>query len=294
MMIHEKSTVKELADYFLKNHVLNNYTKSTYDSYRGKLNNHVLPYIGAKRINELKKYDVQNLIYSLNDKHSGLSSNSVRQIYTILRKVLSFAVELELTDRNASDHIKIPPRVKYNPVIYSKPSVKKLLDKARGSFLFIAILFGVKLGLRRSEILSLRWNDIDLNNGTVSVTKANKSKHSTRTLKVPASILQSLKDHKTEQKRAFKQFGAAHTGDTLIVCKPNGGAYNPTFISRKFKEFLRQNDLPVIRLHSLRHSFASHAHNDGMPVKQLSKALGHAAPVMSVETYVQIDEKYII
>jgi integrase len=287
-------TLENFIKYFLENCILSNYTKATYDSYKSKMNNYVVPSIGMKRIKDLKKYDIQDLIYGLSDKNIGLSSNSVRQIFTILRKVLSFAVEIELIDRNVSDNVKIPPQIKYNPTVYSKNSVDKLLDKAKNSFLFIIILLGVRLGLRRSEIILLRWNDVDLNSGTVSITKTKKSKHSQRTLKIPKPLLQTLKDHKTEQVRIFTENKIDHTGDTLIVCKGNGEAYNPTFISRKFKEFLEQNDLLVIKLHSLRHTFATHAHNNGMPIKQLSRALGHADSAMSVENYVQIDDEYII
>jgi len=282
--INKNSTFSDITEYYLKNCVKDLYAQSTYDSYKSKMYNHVLPEIGSKPLKDVTKFDVQDLIYNLANEKK-LSPTSVRLIYCVLHKIINFALDMELLEKDVCRSVKLPKQTRHTPKIYSQSVITNLLAIAKNSFLYIVILLAVRLGLRRSEILSLRWSDLDLRHATVTINNG-KSNRSIRTLELSKLLLQVLKDHKSEQQSMLQEHRKKQSGDTLIVCKADGSPYNPTFVSRKFNELLKANDLPLIRLHDLRHSFATHAHNDGMPVKQLARALGHVSAAMSVDTYV--------
>jgi integrase len=155
-------------------------------------------------------------------------------------------------------------------------------------FLYIPIYIAVKTGLRRSEILSLRWKDIDLNKNTISVTEG-KSRNSVRTLEIPSSLSEALTERKIFQNFSLQVNDIEQTDDTLVVCRTNGKPYNPTYISRRFTEFVEVNNLPPVRFHDLRHYFAVSAHNNGVPIKTLSLALGHTSAAATVDNYVNIE-----
>ncbi len=257
--INENSTLDEVISYYLNNHVKNFYAISTYKSYKTKMDKYVLPYIGAYEVKKLKKLDVQNLIYHLVSKENSLSANSIRQVYSILHKILNYLVNFELIDKNVSVGVKLPEQAKYSPKIYSKTDVTRLLEKAKDNFLYLPICLAVKLGLRRSEILSLQWSDVNFENGTITIRKGKKtgtkSRHSTRTLKITNSLCLELKKHKENQLNLLKENGYTQTAETLLICKKDGEPYNPTFVSRKFSELLISNNLPAIRFHDLRHPY---------------------------------------
>ena len=292
--ITENSTLENFINYYLENIVKNNCAETTYKSYKTKMNKYVVPLIGMNQLGHLKRTNITNLIDYLCYQRTGLSSNSVRQIYRILHKILDFAVEIDVIDKNISNHVKLPPQEKYKPKIYNASEIEILLQKAEDSFLYVPIYIAVKTGLRRSEILALRWKDIDLNNRLITVGSIDlnrpKSRNSIRTIKFPESLLGVLTNHKSVQQKDFSKNNIEQTNETLAVCKAVGSPINPTFLSRKFTKFLVENNLPLIHFHSLRHSFATLAHNNGMPIKYLSKILGHANPATTLDYYVTIDE----
>jgi len=133
------------------------------------------------------------------------------------------------------------------------------------------------------------WSDIDFKNKLINVTKtsirrslgAPKTLYSHRSLQPPDGVMSVL-----------KEFSCAHktldpvSGQAFVVTKENGSPYNPSYISRMFKEFLTENDLPAIRFHDLRHAYAHHAHYNGTPIKKLSEDLGHKSAATTLDNYV--------
>lgn len=296
------ATLMELADYYLDNVVKGNYAESTYQSYKTRMNKHVLPEIGAERVKDLKKLDIQNLIFGLNNKEHPISANTIRLVRSILHKVLDFAVDMSLTDKNVTYRVMLPKQTKYQPRIYSRLELQNLLKAAKGDILYIPILIAVKAGLRRSEILALQWGDVSFHNGTITVRKTTyghtlnrtKTRHSLRCLQIPDSLMLTLKEHMEEQCESLLKHGISQNSLTFLFCKSDGSPYNPSYISKRFSELLKANDLPAIRFHDLRHAYATHAHNSGMPVKCLSKSLGHHSVVTTLDNYVHIDDKYVL
>jgi integrase len=285
--LNEDSTLTELAAYYLDNVIKGNYADSTYKSYKTRLENHILPGIGDKRVKDLKKMDVQNLVFGLKNQAKPLSGNTIRLVRSILNGVLDFAVDMDLIGKNIADRIILPKQAKYQPRVYSDTEIQNLLQAAKDTNLYIPILLAVKAGLRRSEILALQWENIDFRNQTITVTKTPgerpvrypKTRNSYRRLQLPDSVISALRGHWFFQNDAFN-------AKKYVVCKARNKPYNPSYISRSFTELLRANGLPSIRFHDLRHTYATHSHNNGMSIKELSASLGHRSAATTLDNYV--------
>jgi integrase len=296
--LNGNSTITELAEYYLENVVKGNYADSTYKSYRTRLDNHILPEIGAMRVRDLKKVDVQNLIFGLSNQADPVSANTARLVKSTLNSVLNLAVDVEITDRNVAQRVILPKQMKYRPQIYTELEIRNLLDVAKDTVLYIPILLAVKTGLRRSEILALQWHDISFCNESITIRKtatgrsinAPKTRYSYRTLQPPKSVLRALERHCRDHKLNTN----AINGQVFVVSKEDGSPYNPSYISRMFNELLKTNNLPPIRFHDLRHAYATYALEKGMNVKELSSSLGHNSAATTLDNYVHINDKHTI
>jgi integrase len=228
--------------------------------------------------------DIQNLVFELNNQAKPLSGKTIRLVRSILNRVLDFAVDMDLIGKNVADRIILPKQAKYRPRIYTDIEVRNLLEAAKGTMLYLPVLLAVKLGLRRSEILALRWKDIDFNGKTITVTKTMrerslgypKTRKSRRRLQPPDSVMSELKTCRIVQK----------SGQIYVVSKADNGPYNPSYISRSFNELLKAHDLPPIRFHDLRHTYATQAYRGGVPIKALSESLGHNSSATTLDYYV--------
>ena len=302
MALAKNATLAELATYYLDNVVKGNYADSTYKSYTTRLAKYVLPKIGTKQVVDLRKLDVQNLIFGLNETTPKISASTIRLVQSVLHKILDFAVDLEITGKNTSDRVILPKQVKFQPKICSEAEIQSILKASEGSILHMAILLAANTGLRRSEILGLQWGDINLCNQTITVRKATtgrtlgrpKTKWGYRSLKVSVSLSLALQDYRSQQCSIVSKSDGIENGKAFLISKPDGSQYSPSYISHKFKELLQENNLPAIRFHDLRVAYATYAHYNGMPIKDLSRSLGHSSAACTLDNYVvHIGNEYI-
>jgi len=293
-LLNSNSTFLELVNGWLGYIVKHDYSKATYASYSSKLK-HLLQYVGHIKLNELTREELQSIFVLI--EMEKISPNTIGNIYSITKKVFNFAIKMGVMKENLTDHLVLPKRKPYVPKVYRKLEVTRLLSLTKGSKLDIPVTLAVNVGLRRGEILSLQWKDIDFVHNTILINKGTaapdlndfpKSESGIRLLKLPKRVIKMLKDHLVEQKKSFLKSGITHDMDTLLFCKNDATRYNATSLSKMFKKLLIDNKLPIIRFHDLRHTYATIAHNNGMPVKHLSKSLGHSTPAITVEQYVHI------
>ncbi len=204
---------KKYCNYWLSNVVKDQLANSSLISYKSKLTNYVLPYVGRIQLASIRKYDIQNLVIKLNQS-TGLSSSSIRQIFNIFNKSLKHAVEMDLIKKNPATGVKLPKAEKYTPCIYTDEEMLKLLDRASGTDIEIPILLASRMGLRRGEILALQWKDINFRVRTISISKTlstgaekfskPKGKKATRALIMPTDVLNKLLLHLKNQENCLK------------------------------------------------------------------------------------------
>lgn len=230
----------------------------------------------------------------------GLKPRTVRYIHTIVHAALRDAVRWERVERNAADRADPPSAKAARPPemrVWSGEQLALFLGLMDGDRYRTAFLFLATTGCRRGEVLGLRWRDIDLDRGVVSIrqqlttsgfkpyTKTEKP----RVIELDRETVTTLRAWRASQAEE-KLFVGADYGDLdLVFCHPDGRPFNPDRFSREFQRRLSRapfaESLPRIRLHDLRHTWATLALIAGVDVKVVSERLGHSSPLITWQTY---------
>jgi integrase len=226
----------------------------------------------------------------------GLSARTVTHMHRVLREALQQAVQWQMLTRNPADACK-PPRIEHKEMkVLDAAGTAALIEAARGYSMFMPILLGALCGLRRGEIVALRWKSIDLTAGRLAVVasveqtkagcreKAPKSGKG-RTLDMPAVLTDALRSHRIEQAQSLLRLGVRLGDDHHVVMRPDGLAVTPNGLTSSYKAFLRGRRLPRVRFHDLRHSHATHLLAAGIHPKVASERLGHSKIGITLDLY---------
>lgn len=257
-----------------KTHIANT-TKKLYDMY---LEKHINPTLGKLKLNKIMPIHIEKFYAEKMKKQKG---KTVRKYHNLLHKAFDYALKNELIAYNPCDRVQKPKIEKYKPNICNDETFIKLIEITRGTFDIIPIILAAGLDLRRGEVFGLKWTDIDFNKKTVKieetkvrfnkyVRKNTKTESSTREIVAPDIVLDILNDYKKNTKVLSK-----------YVCDQ----YQPDSFSKHFKKLLKDNKLPEIRFHDLRHYNAILMMKLGIPDKIAAKRMGHATTKTLQEIY---------
>lgn len=289
-------TSKTLFTTFLRSwldeYVSINCRESTKQSYELCANVHIIPWFEKLNLTlgEITPMVVQK--YYNEKLKSGLSGNTIRKHHANIRKCLDYAKKMQLITINPSDSVELPKKVKFHAKFYTKDQVLKLFENVLNTEIETAVVLAVSLGLRRGEVLGLRWADIDCENATMNITNNRvrykteiigkpKSEESIRRLDIPAYVLNYL-------------IGLKNNSEFLgeYVCTwPDGTPLRTDYVSKKFKGILEKNNMPLIRFHDLRHTNASLLISQGVDLKRIQGWLGHAQ-ISTTNIYSHLLEDY--
>jgi integrase len=173
----------------------------------------------------------------------------------------------------------------------------RLLSAARGTRLYVPIVLAIGTGMRRGEILAVRWRDADLVKGTLSVTqsleqtagnlrfKAPKTAKGRRVIALPSLVVDELVRHKGEQAQQRLLLGPGYQDCGLVVARADGSPVKPDRFTQEFLDLIRNHNLPRVRFHDLRHSHASQLFKQGVHPKIVSERLGHSTIGITLDTY---------
>ena len=276
---------------------------NTFESYEGYLNGHIKPHFKALKL-MLRKISPQHIQDYFNCKRkAGLSAYSIQKHNVVICGALKEAVKKNLIPYNPADRATLPAKKKFVGKSYTLEQANKLLEVADGETIKPAIILGLLYGLRRSEVLGLRWQDIDFKTGTIQIrntvvrtktlieheeTKSNASK---RTLFIiPETREYFLKCREQQEVRRELLGSSYHESDHVCVWE-DGRSFEPSYISRKFKKLLEASGLPLIRFHELRHTAGSLLLEKGLSPKQIQEYLGHEkiATTLDIYTHLSLD-----
>ena len=201
---------------------------------------------------------------------------------------------------NPVDRADLPKRKKYKGKAYSVDTAFELVDKIKGDVLEPAVILGLYYGLRRSEVLGLRWSDIDYKSGTIHIQNTvvrytttveceqTKSDTSNRTLYIIPETKDYFLDLRKRQQEAKLLLGSSYY-DNDHVCRHNDGTpFKPNYISKRFSDLLKKYDLPHIRFHDLRHTAGSLLLDSKMSIKQIQEYLGHDQVSTTLDIYAHL------
>lgn len=235
-------------------------------------------------------------------KPGGLSAKTVRYIHTILHKALADAVDSGLIAVNVAERSK-PPRPRSRPSaeigFWGAEELGVFLGLVRGHRLEAAWRIAAMTGMRRGEVLGLRWKDIDFDAARVSVRQtlvsvsyrvmvSTPKNHRARVIDLDPDTNQLLKAHRGAQRLDREESGADYQDSDLVFCMEDGTWLHPDSFSQAFGRLVASTTLPRIRLHDLRHTHATIALKAGVPIKVISERLGHENPAFTMKQYAHV------
>jgi integrase len=282
----------------------------SHERYGEIVNGFLIPALGGLPLAKLAASDIQKA-YSCwstggrrDGKPGGLSPLTRRYIHVILRSALARAVELQLLARNPAEAFKkrLPKIERKEMVTLSADESHFFLETIKESRTYWPVLVALATGMRRGEILALRWKNIDLNRGIVRVvqsleqTKTGVRFKDTKTgrdraITLPAFAVDELCRLKCSQAEELLKLGIRQTGETLAVCRVDGEALQPRSLTDQFGKLRRRfKDLPRIRFHDTRHSHATQLLSDGVHPKVAQERLGHSTITTTMDLYSHVTE----
>ena len=288
-------TVGEYLERWLKDSVRGTVRMSTYERHEGIIRTHLTPALGRIRIKNLTPAHVRGLHREKLD--AGLAPATVRKIHSTLHKALSQAVSDGLIPRNAAA-IKAPRPDPEEIHPLSADEASALLEAARGDRFRALYVLAITTGLRRGELLGLRWRDVDLEHGVLRVGRAlvreggryrlgeTKTKRGHRSIRLASQAVSALGAHRKRQLEERIRLAGLYEDQDLIFATQKGTPLNPeNLVKRSFKPLLEWTGLPEIRFHDLRHTCATLLLGRGVHPKLVQELLGHATIAMTLDTY---------
>jgi integrase len=258
--------------------------------------------VGALALQSLTPLDIEDLYKELlsTGRAGGrpLSPKTVRNTHIVLRKALADAERLGLVVRNAASAARPPVPSKREHTTWAAEELARFLGSIEGERLAAAFVLLATTGMRRGEALGLRWSDVDLKAGRLSivqtVTTVNdkivitppKTAKSRRSVSLDPETVSELREHRRRQNGERLKAGELWAGEgDLVFTDEIGQPVHPSALSRLFASSVRRAGLPVIRLHDLRHTYATVALGAGVHPKIVSERLGHATTAVTLDLY---------
>jgi integrase len=267
----------------------------TLENYEYVVRKHIVPALGQVKLKALKPDRVRRLYRDKLD--GGLSNRTVQLIHTVLRKALQQAVLDEILPRNVCQAVRAPRRVKKEIRPLTPEQVRTLFQVARGDRFEALYVLAVAAGLRRGELLGLRWEDVDLERGTLQVrrqltrTKAglaftSPKRGKSRSVRLTQSAIKALRSHRKRQLEEKLRLPGLWQDFGLVFPTRVGTPMDAdNLVSRSFEPLLKRAGLPRVRFHDLRHTFATVLLSRGTHPKVVQEMLGHANISQTMDTY---------
>ena len=242
-------------------------------------------------------------------QNSGLSAQSVKHFHAVLRNAMRYGVRVGLIYRNVTDRVKPPALKSVEMLCLDEQQSLTLLREVKGTDLECLVKIALFSGLRRGELLALRWKDVDFAESTITVRqglqetrgeplegkryrptvlefKEPKTRKSRRTVTLDAMAIASLKSHKAKQNAARLKLKETYAAELdLVFAAEDGKPLKPDTVSKWFAAAVKRTEIPQVRFHDLRHSHATQLLRAGVHFKLVSERLGHASVAITLDRY---------
>jgi integrase len=254
----------------------------TWTRYEGLIRVQIVPRCGRVKLAKLRPHHLQAALDAM--LAAGAAPASVVKAHRVMASSLKQAVRWQLLAASPALGVT-PPRLERAELRIPDAAEMRTLMEAAGETPFaMPILLAAATGLRRGEIVALRWADVDTEAGTIHVQRG-KTSTARRMIHLPPSAVAALKLHRKEQAERRLLSGEGWHDADLVVDRGDGGPVNPDSLSHAFAEIAELVGLPEVRLHDLRHGFATALLKAGVNVKIVSEALGHSRSSFTMDIY---------
>lgn len=314
-----KTLLKDWLTQWLKSYASISVRPSTYISYEGYIYNHIIPALGDVPIQQVTPAVIQNF-YNQKfengraDGKGGLSAKTIRNLHNMLHQSLEQAKINGLIMNNPTDGTVIPKQDKKEMRVLSVDEQMKLINVIHTHRLGFAILFDLATGLRIGELCALRWTDVNFNRQTIKISRtlqrikknmneleevdeddncnltvliegAVKTPKGYREIPIPDNIWTMLMNHKDLQNQEYQSLGVPILPNGFVFAMPFGTCVEPHTMRDALNYLLAVAEIQHANFHSLRHTFATRAIENGINVKTLSDILGHATVQITMDLY---------
>ncbi len=290
-----KTTVGEYLELWLTDHKLH-LSPRGFERYRDIVKQHLVPDFGNLPLDHLKPEHIQKHYTSCLNK--GLSAGTISYHHAVIHVALKTAVKWGLLYRNPADAVD-PPSARHKEMkTWTEDQVNIFVEAAKGSRYYILFYTALFTGMRRSELLGLKWGDVDFMFGQICVRRSlhhlkdgsyvfaePKSAKSRRTIALTPSNTLLLKEHWENQRLERSMLGTSASANDLVFGTVEGKPLRPNTITRAWEVLAAQCGLPVIRLHDARHTHASIMLKQGIHPKIVQERLGHSSIEITLDTY---------
>jgi integrase len=298
-----KLTVGAYLERWLADYVRVNLAPKTHASYTDAIHGHFTPALGALELTALRPTHIQGLysrmlVSGRRDGRGGLSARSVGRYHQILHAALHQAVRWQLLVRNPADAVEAPRAPRREIATVSAEQARRLMaagdETTIGPFVRLALL----TGMRRGELLGLRWSDVDLDGAKIHVQQTAqridgqgivfrhpKTRLSRRAIALSPDAVIVLRSHRRRQAEARLLAGPAYVDHDLVFATGIGTPIEPSNLRRSWLAVTESAGLPGLRIHDLRHAHATIMLGQGVHPKIVSERLGHASVNITLDTY---------
>ena len=280
---------------------------TTYASYAEMTNKIIIPYFKPlkRRLTEVTAADIQKFYLVQLER---VSANSVIHYHAIIHRAMKYAVKTDLIISNPVDKVDRPKKNEFQGSFYTEDEIQDLFEVARGTKLELPIVLAAFYGLRRSEVLGLKWDAIDFQQNTITIkhtltsckidgkkvevaTDTTKTKSSRRTLPLIPQFRALLLQRWEMQEEYKRVCGSCYNTKYLeyICVDEMGNIIPPNYLSEAFPKLLARHGMRHIRFHDLRHTCASMLLKNGVPMKQIQEWLGHSDFSTTANIYAHLD-----
>ena len=314
-----RMTVKQYLEHWLANYAKPNVGERTYERYEAIVRQHLIPALGRHKLSKLRPMHIsayyadalidgrvrlkrkEERVHSKvqdvpQDLKKGLSAQTVTHHHRVLREALKQAVRWQMLAVNPADAVK-PPRAEHKEIqALDEKGAAELLRSLEGTRFHLPALLAVGTGMRRGELLGLRWQDVDLKAGKLAVRqnlqqtsngllfKSPKTGKAERSISLMTSTVTALRKEKKRQAALRLQKGPAYRGKDLVLCEDDGGPWTPNRFSAHWHKAVTGRGQKV-RFHDLRHTHATLLLRQGIHPKVVSERLGHSTINITLDTY---------
>ncbi|MCM1228196.1 MAG: site-specific integrase [Clostridium sp.] len=304
---------------WLETYCKNEVRMTTYVNYDTYVNKHIKDSIGGYQLKDLNTVIIQKFYNEKSkngrlDGKGGLSPKTIKNLHDMLHKALNQAVYLDMISKNPTDFVVLPKKKKVEMRYFTVEEQQKLQEVIKGNRLEMPILLDLYTGMRQGELLGLTWENVHIaldghsyvrvvqtlnrvknsdetsEHKTLITINEPKTVHSIRTIPLLPEIAEKLYQYKMNQEKYFAENNL--TESEFVFTATNGKPIEPRDFQRDFKKILVKNNIRVVNVHGIRHTYAVRALESGMSVKTLSSILGHSSTAFTMDIYGHVTEEF--
>jgi integrase len=291
-----KIAVREFLDRFDQDWAATHVSAHSRERYRFALD-HVRRHLGDKLLQRVRPADLAAFYAIL--ARTGLASRTIKLIHSVLHKAFGQAKAWGVIRDNPAELAKPAKAPDRETSMLQPDQAAALLERLRGKSLYLIASLALGTGMRRNEMLGLRWQDIDLDAGRLTIEqsleqtathgiriKAPKTRHGRRTISLPAHLVMELRQHWREQQEQRLGMGLGKAPETApVFATADGRHLSPNAITKAWPAAVAAVGMPAVTLHSLRHTHASMLIASGVDILTISRRLWHSSPTITLGVY---------